>query len=108
MDQSNGGSIRHGIGGVHIDIDRSWENASIGGGRHFYFYEIDPIKNQLILQNKNIAHREEKQVLHYERPTDKRIILSGLNEFKDSIYVVLDKINKSYPLREDHRKASLY
>ncbi len=108
MDQSNGGSIRHGIGGVHIDIDRSWENASIGGGRHFFFYEIDSVNQQLILQNKNLAHREEKQVLNYSRPTDKRIILSGVNEYKDSIYVVLDKINKEYPLREDHRKASLY
>lgn len=108
MDQSNGGSIKHGIGGVHIDIDRSWENASVGGGRHFFFYEIDPLKQQLILQNKNLAHRAEKQVLHYSRPSDTRIILSGINEYKDSIYVVLDQINKQYPLDEAHRKAGLY
>jgi len=108
MDQSNGGSIRHGLGGVHIDIDRSWENASIGGGRHFFFYEVDSVHHQILLQNKNTAHREEKQVLNYTRPSDSRIILSGRNEFNDSIYVVLDKIQKKYPLSEEHREAGVY
>jgi hypothetical protein len=52
----------------------------------------------MYLQNKNKSNRDQKQVLHYSRPTPNRIVLQGTNEFKDSIYVVLDKAAKKYPL----------
>src|SRR5690606_23399886 len=35
----------------------------------------------------------------YERPTSSRIILSGLNDKKDSIYVVLDRIDRELPIQ---------
>ncbi len=37
---------------------------------------------------------------HFSRPSENRIIISGLNESRDSIYVVLDRLDKKYPLVE--------
>ncbi len=94
--------------GERKDIDMRFEFSGIGDGRHFFYYEEDKEKNVLTLQNKNLKHRDQKQVLHYSRPSDGRIVLSGINEFNDSIDVVLDKSNKKYPLYEGRQQASLY
>ncbi|HEY0055222.1 MAG TPA: hypothetical protein VGB63_07695 [Pedobacter sp.] len=72
-------------------INKRFEFRGIGGGRHYFNYKIDRKRQILYLENKNRAHRDQKQELHYERPSPNRIVLSGLNEFKDSIYVVLDR-----------------
>ncbi|WP_353132749.1 hypothetical protein [Pseudopedobacter sp.] len=88
------------------DININWELAGIGG-RFWYYYKADTVNNILYLQNKNKSDRDQKQVLHYQRPNKDRIILKGINEFKDSIYVVLDRDNKKYPLtagRNSHVK----
>lgn len=77
-----------------------WEVGGMAGDRRYFFYKADTVKNILYLQNKNKNHKDETQVLHYSRPSPTRIILSGVNEFKDSIYVVLDKVDKKYPLVE--------
>ena len=77
-----------------------WEVGGMAGERRYFFYKADTISHTLYLQNKNINYRNETQVLHYERPTQNRIILRGINEFKDSVYVVLDKSDKKYPLVE--------
>lgn len=37
-----------------------------------------------------------------------RVILRGLNEQKDSIYVVLDRYKRNYALSESTLKAGLY
>ncbi|POY38969.1 hypothetical protein C3K47_00250 [Solitalea longa] len=50
----------------------------------------------------------EKLVLHYTRPSDSRIILSGVNDKKDSIYVVLDRVEKRYPIVEGRRYAQTF
>ncbi|HEY8400229.1 MAG TPA: hypothetical protein VIK89_03150 [Cytophagaceae bacterium] len=103
MDQSNGG------GYSELDIERSWELAGIGGGRRFFYYEADTVNQILKLQNKNAAHRDETMILHYSRPNDTRIILSGINEFKDSVHIVLDKVDKHYAmLNGPYRKLALY
>jgi hypothetical protein len=80
------------------DVDRTYESAGTGGGRRHYYYEADTSNQVLVLQNKNKVYANEKLVLHYDRPTATRIILSGLNQYRDSIYVVLDKREKQYPL----------
>lgn len=77
-----------------------WEVGGMAGERRYFYYKADTIKQVLYLQNKNKYHEDETQVLHYSRPTADRIILKGINEFKDSIYVVLDRSNKKYPLVE--------
>jgi hypothetical protein len=73
--------------------------------RHYYSYQADTAKQVLTLQNRNKHHREEQWLLHYERPNDSTIILSGANQRNDSVYVVLDRINKKYLLEEVARKG---
>lgn len=82
-----------------------WEVGGMAGDRRYFFYRADTVNKVLYLQNKNRNHSNERQVLHYERPSENRIILSGINEFKDSIYVVLDKLDKKYPLVEGRRTS---
>jgi hypothetical protein len=82
-----------------------WEVGGMAGDRRYFFYKADTINNILYLQNKNKNHKDETQLLHYSRPSDSRVILSGVNEFKDSIYVVLDKVDKKYPLVEGRQTS---
>lgn len=82
-----------------------WEVGGMAGERRYFFYKADTINHVLYLQNKNKNHAEETQVLHYSRPTPDRFILQGINEFKDSIYVVLDRTDKKYPLVEGRQNA---
>ena len=77
-----------------------WAVGGMAGDRRYFFYTADTVKKVLYLQNKNKNHDDETQVLHYSMPTPNRIILTGLNEFRDSIYVVLDRTDKKYPLVE--------
>ena len=86
------------------DILTAWEMAGIGSDRKWYFYLADTINHILYMQNKNRHEREQKQALHYSRPTPSRIILWGTNEFKDSIYVVLDKDTLALPLLQNGAK----
>lgn len=116
IDLSNGGPQQK-------DVDKNYEYAGIGGGRSFFYYEADTVNQVLSLQNKNKGFagnnefakkskslsskiiEEEKAKkdnsrptlkLNYKRVSDSRIILSGLNENKDSIYVILDKAKNDY------------
>jgi hypothetical protein len=86
------------------DQKTTWELSGVGSDRKWYYYKADTVNHVLYLQNKNRANRNQKQVLHYNRPTSSRIILWGLNEFNDSIHVVLDRNDKVYPLREGRDK----
>ncbi|WP_316794408.1 DoxX family protein [Pedobacter frigoris] len=85
------------------DIDRNYELAGFAG-RHYFYYEADTVNHTLSLQNKNKNHRNEKLFLKYDRPNDSTIVLSGINERKDSIHVVLARINKKYMMFEGRRK----
>jgi len=85
------------------DIDRNYELAGYSG-RHYFYYEADTVNHTLSLQNKNIHHRNERLQLKYERPNDSTIVLSGINEKRDSIHVLLAKINKKYMMFEGRRK----
>ena len=78
------------------------------GERRYFYYDADTVNQVLYLQNKNRAHKDEKQVLRYSRPSATRIVLSGVNEFNDSIYVVLDKSSKEYPLHEGRRQLATF
>ncbi len=82
-----------------------WEVGGMAGERRYFFYTADPAKQLLFLQNKNRNHAEETQVLHYNRVSADRIILNGVNEYNDSIYVVLDRSNKKYPLVEGRQTS---
>lgn len=77
-----------------------WEVGGMAGNRKYFFYEADTLNNILYLQNKNKNHQSEQQLLHYTVKGNGRVILEGINEHSDSIYVVLDNVNKQYPLVE--------
>ena len=85
------------------DIDRNYELAG-HAGRHYYYYEADTLHHTLALQNKNISNRSEKLFFTYTRPNDSTILLSGINERRDSIHVVLNRIDKKYMMFEGRRK----
>jgi len=46
-------------------------------------------------------------VWNFSRPTANRIVIKGLNENKDSIHVVLDRVIKKYPIKYDRSQARL-
>lgn len=106
------------------DVDRSYELAGIAGGRRFLYYTANLKKGQLTLQDKNRpslfdddalvknastsgnkkkkGKKEDKKLIwNFSRPSADRIILSGLNDHKDSIYAVLDRVKKEYPIQID-------
>ncbi|MBL7698029.1 MAG: hypothetical protein JNK79_07715 [Chitinophagaceae bacterium] len=82
------------------DVDRTYESAGTGGGRRHYYYEQDEAKHTLVLYNKNKEYKSDILHFNYSRPSPTRIILNGLNSNRDSVYVVLDKTEKKYPLYE--------
>jgi hypothetical protein len=86
------------------DKDRTFELEG-SAARHYYSYQTDTAHQLLTLQNRNKHHREEQWVLRYERPNDSTIILSGANQRNDSVFVVLDRINKKYLLEEVAEKG---
>jgi hypothetical protein len=86
------------------DKDRNYELAG-SGGRHYYSYVIDTVHKTLLLENKNTHYKSERLTLSYSRPDTSTIVLSGLNEKRDTIHVVLNRIDKKYPLKMSRRKA---
>jgi hypothetical protein len=97
IDLSNGNDLHEN------DIDRNYEIAGLGG-RHYFYYGLDTVNHRLALQNKNKNHRSQKFLLNYERPDNNTIILSGVNENQDSVYAVLNKVDKKYMMFEGRRK----
>lgn len=86
------------------DQDRDYElTGSVG--RHYYSYKQDTVNHTLLLENKNSHYKGEKLALRYSRPDTSTIILSGIDRNRDSIYVVLNKINKKYPLLLGRRRV---
>ncbi len=83
-----------------------WEVGGMAGERRYFFYKADTKDQILYLQNKNKNHEDETQVLHYARPSSNQIVLDGVNEFKDSIHVVLNRNFKRYPLNEGRTSSN--
>jgi len=86
------------------DKDRTFELEG-SAARHYYSYVADTLHHVLTLQNRNKHHQEEQWVLHYDRPNDSTLVLSGANQQHDSVYVILDRINKKYLLEEVRKKG---
>jgi hypothetical protein len=86
------------------DIDRTYESAGTGGGRRHYYYEEDTATKKITLFSKNKVYKDEKIELYYSRPSSDRIILNGANQDNDSLYVVLDRKQKTYPLYEGRKQ----
>lgn len=52
--------------------------------------------------------KRNRMILHYETTDGKRVILKGIDQRNDSIYVVLDKVNRSYALPSSTLEAGKY
>src|SRR5690606_30544930 len=89
--------------GTADDIDRNYESAGTVG-RHYFSYSADTVSQKLHLQNKNKQQRTEQWDLHYETAPNGALTLSGLRNQTDSVYIVLEKIDKKYLLKEGRRK----
>ncbi|HEY0273016.1 MAG TPA: DoxX family protein [Chitinophaga sp.] len=85
------------------DLSKTYESVGTNG-RRYYAYSVDSAAQALVLKNKNPHYAGEQLVLHYHWPTASRLVLEGVNENKDSIYVVLDRLDKKYLLVEGRRK----
>ncbi len=59
-------------------------------------------------ENAGKFDKRKRQVLKYETTDGSHIILTGINENKDSIYVVLDRIDKKYVLPTSTLVAGKY
>jgi uncharacterized membrane protein YphA (DoxX/SURF4 family) len=95
--------VSTGDGFHQLDIDRNYESAGVGG-RRYYAYTADTVHRKLELRNKNKQYKAEHYSLAYNFLNDSTIVVSGVNEKKDSVYAVLEKINKKYLLFEGRRK----
>jgi len=75
-------------------------------------YKIDKraMTTRRIREFESAPKKENRKlmVLKYTTDDGSRVVLNGLNENKDSIYVVLQKINKHYTLTESSLKAGKY
>ncbi|WP_205511247.1 hypothetical protein [Longitalea arenae] len=74
--------------------------------------KIDP-RAASTRRNREFAEALEKEkrnrmILHYQTTDGSRVVLTGINENKDSIYVVLDRINRPYALSESSLQAGKY
>ncbi|MDQ3291785.1 MAG: DoxX family protein [Bacteroidota bacterium] len=85
------------------DVSRNFESAGLGGRRYFA-YQPDTVNHLLVLQNKNQHHQNEKFRLKYQFLNDSTLVVRGVNEKQDSVYAVLDRIEKKYMLLEGRRK----
>lgn len=93
----------YGDGFHQHDIDRNYESAGVAG-RRYYAYTADTLYKKLQLANKNKHYPAERYSLTYNFLNDSTIVLQGVNGQKDSVYAVLDRINKKYLLFEGRRK----
>nr|WP_068890949.1 hypothetical protein [Pedobacter panaciterrae] len=106
------------------DLFKTYEFTGRAGGKTYLYYEIDSLANTLYLVNKNqkfskkirdkldkdneinlkklyrTAIRDSIGIMKwdYKRPAQDRIVLSGTDNEKNNIYVVLDKLKKTYPI----------
>ena len=67
-------------------------------GRDYFTYQSDTVRQNLILKSQTDS--TQKLVFHYTRPDSSTIILSGIDQKKDSLYAVLNKVERKYPMIE--------
>jgi hypothetical protein len=100
------------------EIEKRYELAGFAGGRRYFHYTFDEARHLLYLEDKNDPADSTsgpqkrsravqktkpkaqtiKLTWHYERPSPTRIILTGQDENKKSIYVVLDRADERYAI----------
>src|SRR5690606_14525192 len=84
------------------DDERTYESVGVGGRRYFH-YQLDTVKNRLQLVNKNRHHKHEKFDLKFEFLNDSTLSLQGSDEQGRQIEAVLEKKRKDYMLLKGRR-----
>lgn len=67
-------------------------------GRLYYGYELDSLSKKLTLSNR--ADTSQKLYFKYQQLSPQQLVLKGINEKGDSLLVVLNRLEKKYPLVE--------
>lgn len=115
-------------GPTTADLFKDYEFTGRSGGKTYLYYETDSINKTLYLVNKNqefskkfikkfdkednqinlkklynTTYRDSIGILKwkYERPQKNRIVLSGKDQEKNAIHVVLDKLDRKYTVGEE-------
>lgn len=92
---------------VKLQVNNNVRKTEIhsNAGRHYFAFRADTAKKILYLKNR--ADTAQRLILHYETPDSVSVVLTGLDEKRDSLRVLLKKISRIYPLIEG-RKAKYY
>ncbi|MCF6402487.1 hypothetical protein L3C95_06360 [Chitinophaga filiformis] len=77
-----------------LEKPSSYEQSG-NNGRSYYSLETDTVQHTLVMRQTNNMY-----VFHYHQPDSNRIVLSGFNQQRDSLLIVLKKIDKRYLLEE--------
>jgi hypothetical protein len=92
--------------------DENWSSKEAWANIGDETYKIDKraVTARRIREIKDAPKNEKRNrmVLNYDTQDGNRVILNGINENKDSIYVVLDRIDRKYALSESSLKAGKY
>lgn len=86
--------------------DRAWKN--IGDENRMIDKRAFSTRRDREFARKPREINRDKMVLKYSTKDGSRVILSGLNENRDSIYVVLDRVERKYNLSESTLIAGKY
>ena len=86
--------------------DAAWKN--IGDENKFIHPAAWSTRRDREFARPERSVNRAKMILKYSTTDGSRVILTGLNEDKDSIYVVLDKRNRKYVLPESTLNAGKY
>lgn len=88
------------------EADRDYEYTG-SAGRQYYAYTADTLAHTLNLTARNTTGAEQHISLAYTRPDAETIVLQGVDANKDSLYVVLNRVNKKYLLQEAAKAGRL-
>ncbi|MDN3547651.1 hypothetical protein [Mucilaginibacter aquaedulcis] len=77
------------------------------------YASIDPVarstrRERGIPEELKDKRKRNHMILNYSTTDGNHIVLTGVNERKDSIYVVLDKVNRQYALKDSKLQAGKY
>ena len=86
--------------------DQAWKN--IGNELYFIDHHASSARRNHAFVKEPVGENRQKMILNYSTNNGSRVILSGINAHKDSIYVILDKVDRKYALSESTLEAGKY
>lgn len=84
---------------IHSHGEKKDYEFSGTAGRQYYRYQLDKSNGKLLLKALN-GDKKESFTLEVNQPNDSTILLKGINRKRDSLQIVLQKVDKKYLLEE--------